>query len=100
MQEEEEQPMGSNVTLKPYVIEAMEEEASQKVSQKLTCSRDMIEYVQHMVREHNENYKAMARDEKNYYQDTPKQIKRKVDLYKRCYPKEYDAFIASPQTQK
>ncbi|XP_056586618.1 nucleolar protein 16 [Triplophysa dalaica] len=100
MEEEEQQPMDSNVPLKPYVIKAMEEEASQKVSQKLTCSRDMIEYVQHMVREHNENYKAMARDEKNYYQDTPKQIKRKVDLYKRCYPKEYDAFVASLQTQK
>lgn len=38
----------------------MEEEASQRGNKKLTCSRDMIEYVQHMVREHNENYKVRA----------------------------------------
>lgn len=96
----EEEPVDSIVPLKPYVIQDMEAEASQRGNKKLTCSNDIIEYVQHMVREHNENYKAMARDEKNYYQDTPKQIKRKVELYKRCYPKEYDAFIASLQTQK
>lgn len=38
---------------------------------------------------------AMARDEKNYYQDTPKQIKRKIDEYKRCHPAQYEAFIQS-----
>ncbi len=42
----------------------------------------------------------MARDEKNYYQDTPKQIKRKVELYKRCHPEEYAAFFATLQSQK
>ncbi|KTF89362.1 hypothetical protein cypCar_00020532 [Cyprinus carpio] len=45
-----------------------------------TCSTDMTEYVQYMVKEHNQDYKA--RDEKNYYQDTLKQIKWKVELYK------------------
>lgn len=42
----------------------------------------------------------MARDEKNYYQDTPKQIKRKIEAYKRCHPDHYKAFIdslAAPQ---
>ena len=37
----------------------------------------------------------MARDEKNYYQDTPKQIKRKINEYKRCHPEHYDNFIKS-----
>ncbi|XP_030649662.1 nucleolar protein 16 [Chanos chanos] len=85
---------------KPYVIRDLEAEASLPSNTKTTCSTDMIEYVQHMVREHNEDYKAMARDEKNYYQDTPKQIKRKVELYKRCHPEEYAAFIASLQARK
>uniref|UniRef100_A0A672QVJ1 Nucleolar protein 16 n=1 Tax=Sinocyclocheilus grahami TaxID=75366 RepID=A0A672QVJ1_SINGR len=78
----------------------MEVEASLRGEDRTTCSTDMTEYVQYMVKEHNEDYKAMARDEKNYYQDTPKQIKRKVELYKRCHPKEYAAFIASLQSQK
>lgn len=42
----------------------------------------------------------MARDEKNYYQDTPKQIKRKIDVYKRFYLEEYQAFVASLQQEK
>ncbi|XP_050948574.1 nucleolar protein 16 [Labeo rohita] len=88
------------VVLKPYVVEAMEVEASHRGEDKTTCSTDMTEFVQHMVKEYNEDYKAMARDEKNYYQDTPKQIKRKVELYKRCHPEEYAAFIASLKSQK
>lgn len=40
-------------------------------------------------------FQAMARDEKNYYQDTPKQIKRKINEYKRVCPEEYEAFVAS-----
>uniref|UniRef100_A0A672T0A9 Nucleolar protein 16 n=1 Tax=Sinocyclocheilus grahami TaxID=75366 RepID=A0A672T0A9_SINGR len=92
-------PVETNV-LKPYVIEAMEVEASLRGEDRTTCSTDMTEYVQYMVKEHNQDYKAMARDKKNYYQVTPKQIKRKVELYKRCHPEEYAVFIASLQSQK
>lgn len=42
----------------------------------------------------------MARDEKNYYQDTPKQIKRKINVYKNFYPEEYKDFIASLKQEK
>ncbi|KAK3524299.1 hypothetical protein QTP70_027028 [Hemibagrus guttatus] len=85
--------------VKPYVVREMEEEANLPRKDNTTCSTDLIEYVQHMIREHGEDYKAMARDEKNYYQDTPKQIKRKVDLYKRCHANEHAAFLASLQAQ-
>ncbi|KAI5096887.1 nucleolar protein 16 [Silurus meridionalis] len=88
-----------DLVIKPYVIRELEEEASQLRKDTTTCSTDMIEFVQHMIREHGENYKAMARDEKNYYQDTPKQIRRKVELYKRCHGNEYTAFLASLQAQ-
>lgn len=37
----------------------------------------------------------MARDDKNYYQDTPKQIKRKINEYKRCHPQLFQAFVDS-----
>lgn len=42
----------------------------------------------------------MARDEKNYYQDTPKQIKRKIGVYKNFYPEEYKDFVASLKQEK
>ena len=34
---------------------------------------------------------AMARDRRNYYQDTPKQIKRKIETFKKI-PDLYDAY--------
>ncbi|TSP68532.1 Nucleolar protein 16 [Bagarius yarrelli] len=82
-----------------WLFSEMEEAANQPRKDTTTCSTDLIEYVQHMIREHGEDYRAMARDEKNYYQDTPKQIRRKVELYKRCHADEHAAFIASLQPQ-
>jgi len=83
------------IVTKPYVLNQLEEEANRPEKDTKTLSSDLIEYAQHMIREHKDNFKAMARDEKNYYQDTPKQIKRKINEYKRCHPAHYDAFINS-----
>ncbi|CAI5642653.1 nucleolar protein 16 [Oreochromis niloticus] len=83
------------VVTKPYIVQQLEAEASLPGKDTKTLSTDLIEYVQYMIREHNEDYKAMARDEKNYYQDTPKQIKRKINEYKRCHPQHYEAFVSS-----
>ncbi|XP_041948603.1 nucleolar protein 16 [Alosa pseudoharengus] len=81
---------------KPYVIKDMEAQASIPSQSSKTLSRDLIEYAQHMLREHGDgNYKAMARDEKNYYQDTPKQIKRKIEDYKQCHAEDYSTFMQS-----
>ncbi|XP_012695558.1 nucleolar protein 16 [Clupea harengus] len=81
------------LVVKPYVVRDMEAQASIPVEIIKTLSRDLMEYAQHMVKEHGEDYKAMARDEKNYYQDTPKQIKRKIEDYKRYHPDEYSVFM-------
>ncbi|KAM7374039.1 hypothetical protein PAMP_006716 [Pampus punctatissimus] len=86
-------PVG--MVTKPYVLNQLEEEASRPERDSKTLSSDLIEYVQHMIREHKDDFKAMARDEKNYYQDTPKQIKRKINEYKRCHSAHYNAFINS-----
>ncbi|XP_066572548.1 nucleolar protein 16 [Amia ocellicauda] len=85
---------------KPYVVNEMEAEASIPQQHTKTLSRDMTEYVQYMIGNHNENYKEMAKDEKNYYQDTPKQIRRKVELYKRYHPEEYTTFLESLKGKK
>ncbi|XP_023700552.1 nucleolar protein 16 [Paramormyrops kingsleyae] len=90
----------AQIVRKPYVIKEMEAQAKLPKQDTRTVSTDMIEYVQHMIREHKEDYKAMARDEKNYYQDTPKQIKRKIELYKQCHPEEYAAFLELLKTEQ
>ncbi|XP_056140369.1 nucleolar protein 16 [Lampris incognitus] len=88
-----------SIVTKPYVLNQLEEEASRPEKDPKTLSTDLIEYVQHMIREHKEDHKAMARDEKNYYQDTPKQIRRKINEYKRCHPQHYAAFLESLASQ-
>ncbi|ELW72412.1 Nucleolar protein 16 [Tupaia chinensis] len=65
---------------KPYVLNELEAEASLPEKKGNTLSRDLIDYVGYMVENHGEDYKAMAWNEKNYYQDTPKQIWNKIIL--------------------
>lgn len=83
------------IITKPYILNQLEEEASRPEKDTKSLSSDLIEYVQYMIREHKDDYKAMARDEKNYYQDTPKQIKRKINEYKRCHPDQFEKFLSS-----
>jgi len=35
-----------------------------------------------MIEKFGEDYKKMARDHKNYYQDTPAQIKKRINIFK------------------
>ncbi|XP_075996530.1 nucleolar protein 16 [Genypterus blacodes] len=81
--------------IKPYVLNQLEEEAGRPEKDSKTLSSDLIDFTQHMILHHRDDYVAMARDEKNYYQDTPKQIKRKINEYSRCHPEHYAAFISS-----
>ncbi|KAM5168889.1 nucleolar protein 16 [Callospermophilus lateralis] len=94
----EERP--KELVRKPYVLNDLEAEASLPEKKGNTLSRDLIDYVHYMVENHGEDYKAMARDEKNYYQDTPKQIRNKINVYKRFYPAEWQTFIDSLQKNK
>ncbi|XP_003227961.1 nucleolar protein 16 isoform X1 [Anolis carolinensis] len=96
----DDQETKTKIVRKPYVINELEYEASLPEKKSETLSKDLIDYVQHMIRNYGENFKKMARDEKNYYQDTPKQIKRKINVYKRFYPEEYQAFIDSLKQEK
>nr|XP_040033412.1 nucleolar protein 16-like [Gasterosteus aculeatus aculeatus] len=85
----------TGIVTKPYVLNQLQKEANVPERDCKTLSSDLIEYAQYMIREHNDDFKAMARDEKNYYQDTPKQIKRKINEYMRCHPDDFDAFMDS-----
>ncbi|XP_075712593.1 nucleolar protein 16 [Rhinoderma darwinii] len=84
---------------KPYVVQGLKASASLPSKKTMGISSDMVFYVRHMVENYGEDYKAMARDEQNYYQDTPKQIQRKVNLYRRHHPNEYKALL-TPRTNQ
>ncbi|XP_030067880.1 nucleolar protein 16 [Microcaecilia unicolor] len=96
MMETEVDPTQPGVVIrKPYVLEGLLAEASLPEKSSRGISSDMVEYVHYMISNHGKNYKAMARDEKNYYQDTPKQIKRKIELYQHYHPEDFSALSAS-----
>lgn len=64
------------------VIKELEEEASIPPAKTLQLSEPLVRYCVCMLETYGEDYKAMAKDRKNYYQDTPKQIKRKISSFK------------------
>uniref|UniRef100_UPI00358EF704 nucleolar protein 16-like n=1 Tax=Myxine glutinosa TaxID=7769 RepID=UPI00358EF704 len=90
-------------TIKPpkkaHIVKALTEEASRRADPSLTLSREIIMFVQHMVATHGENYKAMSRDDKNYYQETPRQIRRKILLYRKHYANEWETFQQQQKQQ-
>ncbi|XP_055499034.1 nucleolar protein 16 [Leucoraja erinacea] len=85
------------VVINPHVINELEAEASLPEVTMSTLSKEFIDYVRYMIETYKDNYKAMARDDLNYYQDTPHQIKKKIESYKRFYPSEYASLNAALQ---
>nr|XP_032801234.1 nucleolar protein 16 isoform X4 [Petromyzon marinus] len=81
---------------KPHVAQALEQEAAVPVTPSPpSVSNDIVLMVRRLVHAYGEDYKAMARDDNNHYQDTPSQIRRKVELVRRHCPQEWELIISS-----
>ncbi|XP_046378515.1 nucleolar protein 16-like isoform X2 [Haliotis rufescens] len=82
--------------VKHHVVDALEKQANIPQEARLRLSDLEVRYCAHMMEKHGEDYKAMARDPKNYYQDTPKQIKKKINRFKNI-PEQYEAYLRSKE---
>lgn len=68
----------SEVT-KPQVLEELEKQSKLKMKSKFRINEDTAQFCIYMLEIYGEeNYKEMAKDKRNFYQDTPAQIKRKI----------------------
>jgi len=76
---------------KTAVRKILEEKAAIPEAFKLKLSEPATQYAIYMLEKYGDDYKAMARDRRNYYQDTPKQIKRKIETFQKI-PDLYDAY--------
>ncbi|XP_064630296.1 nucleolar protein 16-like [Lineus longissimus] len=84
---------------KLHVVKELEDIANQPQEKRLKLPEQEVKYCIYMMEKHKDNYKAMARDERNYYQDTPKQIKRKIMTFKGI-PSQYQAYLNSKEEGK
>jgi len=87
------EPMTKNLIKKPDVIEQLEEVANAEQPIRMRLADPEVKYCIYMMERYGEDYKAMARDDRNYYQDTPKQIRRKINSFK-SLPEQYNEYLS------
>ncbi|XP_033125435.1 nucleolar protein 16-like [Anneissia japonica] len=68
-------------------------------SRTFRLSAPVVQYCVYMLDKYGDDYKAMARDKKNYYQDTPKQIRQKINIFKGI-PAHYNEYLKSKESGK
>uniref|UniRef100_A0A0R3RHG1 Nucleolar protein 16 n=1 Tax=Elaeophora elaphi TaxID=1147741 RepID=A0A0R3RHG1_9BILA len=71
--------------------EVEEEQIKQKKGRSYRLLARDIEFCVYMIERHGDDYEKMSRDAKNIYQDTPKQIQRKVRIFKES--PEYSVYL-------
>merc|ERR1712179_320535 len=70
-------------TLRQEVIEALEKNSKSKTKSKFKINDDTAQFCIYMIELYGDDYTAMSRDKRNFYQDTPSQIRRKIASFKR-----------------
>ncbi|XP_014488949.1 PREDICTED: nucleolar protein 16 [Dinoponera quadriceps] len=77
---------------KNYVAEALQAEAKAPRERLLRLPEGQAQFLSYLIKKYGENYKAMSRDKKNYYQLTWKQIRAKIKVFKGI-PEQYNKYI-------
>lgn len=54
-----------------------------------------VEWITYLLKKYGCDYKAMARDSKNYQQETWKQLRQKVRLFRKI-PEQYEEYLKQP----
>ncbi|XP_071793673.1 nucleolar protein 16-like [Asterias amurensis] len=84
---------------KVFVLHALEDMANVPPGRGIRISQPLLRYCVYMMETYGEDYKAMARDVKNYYQDTPNQIRKKIILFQ-SIPQQYDPYLKGISEKK
>lgn len=67
--------------MKTAVIKELELEASAEQTSRLSMADPDVQFCTYMINKYGDNYVAMACDRRNYYQETPKQIQKKIKKF-------------------
>ncbi|XP_055939540.1 nucleolar protein 16-like [Argiope bruennichi] len=78
--------------VKMEVISELEAEATAPQPKTLRLPTEPMKFCVYMIEKYGDDYKAMARDPKNYYQSTPAEIKKKIKKFK-SIPCQWNAYL-------
>nr|CAD7443930.1 unnamed protein product [Timema bartmani] len=83
---------------KEHVAQSIEREARAPRERTFRLPSTQVQWLTYLMDKHGDNYKAMARDGKNYYQDTWKQIRAKINRFKGI-PEQYNEYLEKKKNQ-
>merc|ERR1712126_743061 len=70
-----------NKLTKPDVLQKLTEEASVPAKQNFRFSTTQVKLITYMMDKHVSDYKAMSRDPKNHYQETPAKLRGMITKF-------------------
>lgn len=88
----EESTEDGAVPTKGYVVEALEKDAKAPRVKLFRLPKGQVEWITYLMDKYKTDYKAMAKDKKNYYQETWKQIRQKIRRFK-SIPEQYHKYL-------
>ncbi|CAK9823393.1 Nucleolar protein 16 [Anthophora retusa] len=84
---------------KIHVAEELEAQAKAPRRRMFRLPNSQVHFITYLMDKYGEDYKAMARDKKNYNQLTWKQIRAKIKLFKGI-PEQYNEYLQSKTMQE
>ncbi|KZC08038.1 PREDICTED: nucleolar protein 16 [Dufourea novaeangliae] len=86
------------IPAKSHVVEELEAEAKAPRRKMFRLPKSQVHFLTNLIDKYGEDFKAMARDKKNYYQLTWKQIRAKIKMFKGI-PEQYNEYLQSKNTE-
>ncbi|KAK2586220.1 hypothetical protein KPH14_001478 [Odynerus spinipes] len=80
------------IPTKIHVAQALEADAKAPRERMFRLPNGQVQFITYLLDKYGEDYKAMARDKKNYYQLTWRQIRAKIKIFKGI-PEQYNEYL-------
>lgn len=76
------------------IVEKLEQDANALRVKTYKLPKNQVEYLSYLLDTYGEDYKAMAKDKRNYLQHTWKKIRSKIRVFK-SIPEQYNEYLKS-----
>ncbi|XP_076623955.1 nucleolar protein 16 [Colletes latitarsis] len=84
--------------VKNHIVKELEAEAKAPRRRMFRLPNSQVQFLTYLMDKYEEDYKAMARDKKNYNQLTWKQIRAKIKIFKGI-PEQYNEYLQNKSMQ-